>query len=54
MLIKTVVIEENGTMQKIYKNGEDNYSIEYYEFYTNGGWRFICEETELSEDLIIL
>lgn len=46
MLVKTIENKENGTKFEIYKNGENDYSYKYFEFYQSCGQRQIGKEEE--------
>lgn len=53
MLVKTIENKENGTKFEIYKNGEDDYSYKYFEFFQSCGWRHTGkEEVNYTKDCI--
>lgn len=50
MLVKT--IEEYGRKWEIYKNGENDYSFLYYEYFENIGWKYCFTENNYTKDAI--
>lgn len=52
MLIKTIVDNESGRKWEIIKNGEDLYSVNYYEFFRGKGWRLTVTDEGYTKDAI--
>lgn len=52
MLIKTIVDNENGRKWEIIKNGDNLYSVKYYELFQSKGWRLIGADEGYTKDCI--
>ena len=53
MTVAQIINEERGTRFDIVKLREDFYRVDYYEYYTVCGWRFLFSGNELwSRDAI--
>lgn len=39
MIIKTIINEKVGKKWEIIKHEDDKYSVNYYEYFSNGGWK---------------
>lgn len=52
MLIRTIENKKSGRKWEIYKNGEDNYSYKYFEFFQCCGWRQYGSEENYTKDAI--
>lgn len=52
MLVKILEDKEDGVKTEIYKDGENDYSYKFFEYFQSCGWRFIEEEKHYSKDAI--
>lgn len=52
MLVKEIVREKEGRKWRIVKHGENNYYVDYYEFYKACGWLRLFTEGNWSKDAV--
>lgn len=52
MLVKVLEDKENGRKWEIYKDGENDYSYRYYEYFKECGWRKYGEDKNYSKEAI--
>lgn len=52
MTVKTITDNENGRKWEIIKNGDNLYSVKYYEFFQSTGWRLTVTDEGYTKDLI--
>lgn len=52
MVVHSIVNNDIGTKFEIFKDGENNYSYKYYEYFANIGWKFVLSEKNYSKNCI--
>jgi hypothetical protein len=52
MIIKTIINKKVGKKVEITKHEENRYSIKYYEYFKNGGWKSYMPAEYCDKDYI--